>query len=231
MDTREKTEAIIAVFEKFTPVSAACKEWLSTHLHFKKFAKGQYLFEAGNQARSIYFVFSGLVHYYIDHEGASAESDRTACSWFLHEGDIVIPVIAFYTRTKTPENIKALEETETAFLHYEELVYLYTHFPEMNIARAALTEIYRVKERQWHIRLAACSAEENYLYLRQTSGKSDQKDQDQSNACQLFEYICTVGDQTQKEIRGLRDEYCITVKYCPLAVVRHRQSSASTEKK
>jgi CRP-like cAMP-binding protein len=170
MDTYAKTEEIIGVFEQFAPVSGACKEWLHIHLRFKNFQKGQYLFEAGSIPNAIYFIYSGLVHYYVDHEGVSAESDRMVCSWFLFEGDIVIPVVGFYTRTKTLENIKTLEETHTAYLSYEDLVYMYKHFPEMNIARATLTEIYRVRERQWHIRLATCTAEENYLYLSQTSG-------------------------------------------------------------
>jgi CRP-like cAMP-binding protein len=170
MDTYAKTQKIIEVFRQFTRVSTCCEEWLHAKLRFKDFAKGQFLFEAGRTPNAIYFIYSGLVHYYIDHESISAETDRMACSWFLHENDIVIPVVGFYTRTKTSENIKAVEDTQTALLSYEDLIYMYTHFPELNVARAALTETYRVRERQWHIRLATCTAEENYVYLRQTSG-------------------------------------------------------------
>jgi hypothetical protein len=166
----QKTDHIIAVFEQFTKLSQPSKDWLRTHLRFMICTKGKFLFEAGKIPDCIYFLFSGLVHYYVEQDGATAEMDRQVCSWFLMEGDIVIPVVAFYNRQKTLENIQVTEDADVAFLSYEELVYFYTHFPETNIARAALTEAYRVRERSWHIRLATCSAEDNYLYLQQTAG-------------------------------------------------------------
>ena len=109
--------------------------------------------------KNIYFVSRGLVrcYYLLDATEVS--------SWFMKEGDVIVSVESFYTQQPSNEIMQALEECELYYISYDELQYVYKHYPEFNFIGRVLIEGYYMLSERRLFSLRMQKASERYRYL------------------------------------------------------------------
>src|SRR6185503_17851988 len=125
------------------PLSAALHQYLSQKLKPATVDKKQFLLKAGQISRHIYFVKKGLLRcYYI-------QDDQEVCSKFLKEGDIIVSATSFFLQKESFEFIQAIEDSTVWFICFDELQFMYKHFPEFNIiARVLSIKSYLLSEQR-----------------------------------------------------------------------------------
>lgn len=141
------------------PLSADLVQHLQKILRHRAIAKRDYILKAGHICRDICFVESGLLRcYYL-------KDDAEVCSWFMKEGDVIISVESFFSQRESYENIQAIEDCELWCIEYNQLQYIYRHFPEFNFIGRVLTERYYVQSEQRLYAMRMMRAQERYDYL------------------------------------------------------------------
>lgn len=85
----------------------------------KKLTKGDHLLEAGNVCRYLAFIETGLVRYYINHDG----DEKT--NYFNKEGEFVCDYQSFLPKTPSAVNIQALEDTTVYLISFNDLQQFY----------------------------------------------------------------------------------------------------------
>jgi len=83
----------------------------------------------------------------------------------MKEGDVIISVESFFKQIVSYENIQAVEECVVYYIYYNELQYIYGHFPEFNfIGRVLIEKYYALSEqRLYSIRMQR--GHDRYQYL------------------------------------------------------------------
>jgi CRP/FNR family transcriptional regulator, anaerobic regulatory protein len=156
-------QALLENLKAIHPISSALEKHLAKTLQYKAFKKDHYLLKAGVVSSHIYFIASGLVRSFYEKEEAEINS------WFFAEGDIIISVQSFYTREAGSEYLQALEPTETWYVSYDELQFIYHNYPEFNFIARVLTEKYYALSEQRLFAMRKQSAVERYNHLLQNS--------------------------------------------------------------
>ena len=152
-------EELIQYLNRIYPVPDALREHLIRNLNSKTFFKKDFLLKSGHVSDKIFFIAKGLVRcFYEDHQ-------KEVCSWFMKEGDCIISVESFFQQKPGYENIQALEDTETYYIDYTELQYIYQTFPEFNFIGRVLTETYYILSEQRLYSMRMHSASERYNFL------------------------------------------------------------------
>ena len=152
-------ERLIYYLQSIYPLSDGLKKYLLDHLKIKQLSKKQYLLRAGHVSRYIYFIDTGLLKcFYIS-------NNTEVCSWFMKEGDVIISVESFFTQKPSYEAIQAIEDCELYFIEYDELQFIYRHFPEFNFIGRVLTEKYYTLSEQRLYSMRMQRASERYQYL------------------------------------------------------------------
>jgi len=131
-------QQILTLFDTIAPVPEGLADYLQEHLQTRTFAKKEFLQRKGRYCNQIWFLETGIVGCFYE------KSDKTLCAWFMKEGDLITSVPAFYQRIPAAESIRALDETSTYSLTYEQLQRCYTLFPGFNLHGRVLTEKYYV---------------------------------------------------------------------------------------
>ncbi|RTQ45703.1 Crp/Fnr family transcriptional regulator [Hymenobacter gummosus] len=144
------------------PLSEACQQAIRALMRREAHPARTQLLAPGQVAGRIYFVEQGLARGYYLHEG------REANTWFMREGDFIISIVSFLTRTASQEFIELLEDTVLWSVSYAELQGLYQQFPEFNYVGRVLTEHYYVLSEQRTQQLRLLRAEQRYENLLQT---------------------------------------------------------------
>lgn len=105
--------------------------------------KKEYLLQAGQVSRHIYFIKKGLFRcYYI-------QDEEEVCAKFLKEGDIVVSANSFFLQKESTEYIQAIEDSTVWYICYDELQYIYTTFSEFNqITRQLSIKSYLLSEQR-----------------------------------------------------------------------------------
>lgn len=141
------------------PLSEKLQEYLSEHLVRTEIPKKHFILRQGHICYNIYFIQQGLVRcFYI-------KDDKEISSWFMNEGDVIVSVESFFTQTVSYESIQALEDCILYYLSYEDLQYIYWHFPEFNFIGRVVTENYYKLSEQRIYSLRMQRALEKYQYL------------------------------------------------------------------
>ena len=83
----------------------------------------------------------------------------------MKEGDVIISVESFFTQKPSYEAIQAIEDCELYFIEYDELQFIYRHFPEFNFIGRVLTEKYYTLSEQRLYSMRMQRASERYQYL------------------------------------------------------------------
>lgn len=141
------------------PMSDALTDYLKDHLKLKLLQRKDYLLKAGHICSHICFIQSGLLKcFHIQH-------NTEVCSWFMKEGDVIISVESFFMQRPSYEAIQAIEDCELHYISYDELQFIYRHFPEFNFIGRVLTEKYYTLSEQRLYSMRMQRASERYQYL------------------------------------------------------------------
>ncbi len=134
---------LLSLLNNIHPLSPALHQYLSQKLKTTTIAKKQFLLQAGQISRHIYFIKKGLLRCYY------FQNDLEVCSKFLKEGDIIVSASSFFLQKESFESIQALENAVLWSICYDELQYIYKNFPEFNvIARVLSIKSYLLSEQR-----------------------------------------------------------------------------------
>jgi CRP-like cAMP-binding protein len=152
-------EKLLLYLNSIYPLSSALIEHLQGILKVKELPKKAYLLKQGVVCTNISFIEQGLLRCFYN------KDNREICSWFMKEGDVIISVESFFKQTVSFENIQALEECTLHYINYNELQYIFHHFPEFNFIGRVLTERYYTLSEQRLYSIRMQRAQERYQYL------------------------------------------------------------------
>ncbi|RAK70070.1 Crp/Fnr family transcriptional regulator [Hymenobacter edaphi] len=155
-------DALLLRLRALYPLSDACLRAITEQMRREELPARRALLAPGQVAGRIYFVERGLARGYYLHEG------REANTWFMREGDFIISIVSFLTRTASQEFIELLEASVLYSISYEQLQQLYRDFPEFNYVGRVLTEHYYVLSEQRTQQLRLLRAEQRYAQLVQS---------------------------------------------------------------
>ena len=109
--------------ERLINPSAEEKAALEKVLHSRTLKKNEHFLKEGDPCTSIAFIEKGTVRSYYQLE------DRDICKDFTFENGLIGSFAGFFAQTPSSINIEALEETQLIELFYEDVLWLYDHFP------------------------------------------------------------------------------------------------------
>jgi CRP-like cAMP-binding protein len=133
---RAALKAAIGYLSLFHPVSKECAAYLKKHLSERRLKKNELLHQSGTICPYIYFVVKGILRGYI------VDNKKKVTTWITSENHLVSSIRGFLLQSPTPENIESLEECHLIAIHYDDLQYVYNHFPEFNIVGRKIAEYY-----------------------------------------------------------------------------------------
>jgi CRP-like cAMP-binding protein len=152
-------DTLFLLLQELYPLSEACQQAIRQAMRREAHPARTQLLAPGQVAGRIYFVESGLARGYYLHEG------REANTWFMREGDFLISIVSFLTRTPSQEFIELLEDSVLYSVSYAQLQQLYRDFSEFNFVGRVLTERYYVLSEQRTQQLRLLRAEQRYEQL------------------------------------------------------------------
>jgi CRP-like cAMP-binding protein len=152
-------EKLLLYLNSIHSLSAELIEHLQGILKVKELPKKGYLLKEGFVCRNISFIEKGILRCFY------GKDDKEISSWFMKEGDVIISVESFFHQSVSYENIQALEECTLYYINYNELQYIYRHFPEFNFVGRVLTERYYNLSEQRLFSLRMQRAQERYQFL------------------------------------------------------------------
>jgi CRP-like cAMP-binding protein len=112
-------ELLLNSIRSYIPLSIEDEKIVKQLFRQKKLNKGDHLLEAGNVCRYLAFIETGLVRYYINHDG----DEKT--NYFNKEGEFVCDYQSFLPKTPSFVNIQALEDTVMYVISFDDLQQLY----------------------------------------------------------------------------------------------------------
>src|SRR4030095_12099901 len=134
---------LLSLLNNIHPLSSELHQYLSQQLKTTTIDKKQFLLQAGQINRHIYFIKKGLLRCYYIHD------QQEVCSKFLKEGDIIVSANSFFLQKESYESIQAIEDSVLWHICYDELQYIYRNFPEFNIiARVLSIKSYLLSEQR-----------------------------------------------------------------------------------
>ena len=155
---------LLQFLESIHRMSDELKQHLAVTLKEKQLPRKDYLLEAGQVSRKICFIVKGLLRcFYI-------KENHEVCSWFMKEGDVIVSVESFFGQKESYESIQALEDCLLYYITYDELQYIYRHFPEFNFIGRVLLEKYYTLSEQRLYSLRMQRSQERYDYLLENHG-------------------------------------------------------------
>lgn len=118
------------------PISAGAIEYI-TQKSFTTFVrKGEMLVTAGEGSPSVYLIKKGIMRSYI------REGIKDITTWIASENEFISAITCFGLSQDAKENIQALEDCELSGIRYDDLLYLYDHFPETAAVGRKILEKY-----------------------------------------------------------------------------------------
>jgi CRP-like cAMP-binding protein len=152
-------EELLQYLASIYPLSPECMSHLRCIIRYREIRKSQLLLQAGEVCQNIYFIRKGILRcYYL-------VKNVEVTDWFFWETDTVVAIDSFYDQAPSGDYIEALEDGELFYISFQELDYLFNHFPEFNFVGRVLTNKYL---RIWHRQarnLRKLGAEEKYRFL------------------------------------------------------------------
>ena len=153
---------LIQFLKSISPLSIELEEYLINNLKRKSLKKNEFLLNAGQVCKNIYFIEEGLFRCFYN-----TIENKEVDSWFMKEGDVIISVESFFLQRPSNENIISLEESVVYYIDYKTLQFLYETFLEFNIIGRVITEQYYVLAEQRLYAIRMKTAKERYLWLMQ----------------------------------------------------------------
>lgn len=153
---------LVSKIKELTHLSDEAAAWLTLRLKDYSFRKHELVLEEGKMCNYLYYVHKGLMGGYYIVDG------QEVCNWIAAENDFATSYYSFISRTPSYEYITCFEDCTVQAISHEDLLKLYTLFPETERAgRLILEEYYsRLEERLLSIQFK--SAKERYQQLFQS---------------------------------------------------------------
>jgi CRP-like cAMP-binding protein len=160
-----KESPFVTLAKSIYPLSAEAQEYANQNSFPHRVRKGELLVTTGEVCRSIYYVKKGMLRGYVK------EGIKDITTWITGETELVSSISSFDLQIPAVENIQAIEDCELVGLTWENMEYMYEHFPEVNIiGRKILQKYYRdAEERAYIARLTEATSK----YKRFIATKSD----------------------------------------------------------
>jgi len=134
---------LLSLLNNIHSLSPALQQYLSQTLKTTTIDKKQFLLQAGQVNRHIYFIKKGLLRCYYIHD------EQEVCSKFLKEGDIIVSATSFFLQKESHEFIQAIENSTLWYVCYDELQHIYKRYTEFNvIARVLSIKSYLLSEQR-----------------------------------------------------------------------------------
>lgn len=152
-------QQLLEFLNRIRPLSPELIMHLQTILKCSSYKKREWLHTKEKVCRNIWFIEKGVLGSFYEHNG------KQSCAWFMMEGDVMTVVRSFFDQVKSYESIQALEDTTVWYITYDELMYIYNHFPEFEHHGRVLTEkYYKLSEERLYL-LHNQTASQKYAYL------------------------------------------------------------------
>ena len=144
----------VAYIKGIHHISDAAREYINQKTFPLRMRKNEMLVTAGNICANLYLIRKGILRSYVK------EGIKEITTWIANEHELVTCITSFGLDMPCRENIQAIEDCELYGVSYEDLEYLYDHFPEMNIVgRKILEKYYRdAEERAFIARLTEATS-------------------------------------------------------------------------
>lgn len=149
------SESPFSAFAKeIHPISDEAQEYINKKTFLVRIRKNELLVAAGNVCANLYLVRKGILRSYVK------EGIKEITTWISGERELVTCITSFELQQPARENIHAIEDCELHGVSYEDLDYLYGHFPEINtVGRKILEKYYRdAEERAFIARLTEATS-------------------------------------------------------------------------
>lgn len=157
-------ESLLQLLGSIQPLPPALVTRLPEVMKPRSIKKGDILQQPGEAVAHMYFIHSGLLKAY------RFEGKKEVCTWFQHEGNVVMSIRGWYRREEPEEYIEALEDCHVYCITHEELDMLYQQFPEFNYNGRVLTELYYLMVWEWFDLVRTKQAHERYAFFLQHFG-------------------------------------------------------------
>jgi CRP-like cAMP-binding protein len=160
-----KESPFVTLARSIHTLSTGAEEYANQNSFPHRVRKGELLVTTGEICSAIYFVKKGILRGYVK------EGVKDITTWITGETELVSSISSFDLQIPAVENIQAIEDCELVGLTYENMEYLYEHFPEVNIiGRKILQKYYRdAEERAYIARLTEATSK----YKRFIATKSE----------------------------------------------------------
>ena len=136
------------------PISTEARDYANRKCFSYRVKKGEFLVRSGELCPYVYFIQKGILRGYVQ------DSKKEITTWITAENELATSITSFHAQQKSFENIQAIEESELTGLHYDDLQYLYTNHPEVNVTGRKLLEKYYkdAEERAYIARLTEATS-------------------------------------------------------------------------
>ena len=140
-------------------ISQAAQEYINQKTFPCSVRKGDLLVRAGDTSQNIYFLRRGVMRSYV------REGIKDITTWIAGEYEFVACITCLGLDQPARENLQALEDSELSGLRFDDLQYLYDHFPEMNVVGRKILEKYfrDSEERAYIARLTEATSKYKYF--------------------------------------------------------------------
>jgi CRP-like cAMP-binding protein len=162
-------EEILKMLHSIHALSPELRAYLLNTVQYKTLKKGEYLLQAEQVCRYLYFIESGAVScYYL-------KDDERVYSWFMETGDVITSVPSYFTRKPGYEFIQARRDCVLHALSFDDAQYAFHQFMEFNFIARVMTEKYYQQSEERLYALRKRSAPEKCRYLREHWGHLEGK--------------------------------------------------------
>ncbi len=143
------------------PISAEAQAYANEKCFSHRLRKNEMLMVAGTICSHIFLVRKGILR------GYAKDGVKEITTWITCERELVSSITSFDLQIPATENIQAIEDCELTGLHYNDLQYMYEHFPEINIVgRKILEKYYRdAEERAYIARLTEATSKYKHFIV------------------------------------------------------------------
>jgi CRP-like cAMP-binding protein len=126
----------VSIAKTIHPISQEAQDFTNQKTFTVFVRKGEMLVSAGEHCSTIYYIKRGIFRSYI------REGIKDITTWITGEQEFITPITSFGIKEPVKENIQALEDSELCGIRYDDLEYLYNHYPETNIVGRKILEKY-----------------------------------------------------------------------------------------
>ena len=118
------------------PLSPEARNFINQKTSVTRLKKNELLVTSGNYCTNLFLIRKGVLRSFVK------EGIKEITTWIANEMELVTTITSFGLHQPARENVQAIEDCELYGISYDDLEFLYEHFPEMNIVGRKILEKY-----------------------------------------------------------------------------------------